>query len=73
MNFVTGDHPMLGISSKKGNENIKNNHKETSSKKTTPISTKPKILLVDLPKEVSEGLESKGFNVPMDRLGLHIK
>lgn len=60
---------MLGISRSRENENTKNNHEKTSSKKTIPISPKPKILLIDLPTEVSEGLEYNGFNVTNGTFG----
>lgn len=47
----------------KDKKNSQNNQKETS------VSPKPKILLINLPDKVSEGLKSKGFNVNVGTFG----
>jgi len=62
---------MIGISKRK--RNGKDNQKESSSKTSKTIFPKPKILLIDLPKDVSEGLKSKGFNVNYGTFGAPFK
>ena len=45
------------------------NEKEKPSKKATPKYQKPKILLIDLPDTVLDGVRSAGFNASAGTFG----